>query len=85
MATSANDNSSRRASKPSAAPDASEPTGRPCAICGKPAIKAYHPFCSKRCADVDLGRWLKGSYAVPVAPDPDDETSDEDETRADRD
>lgn len=38
----------------------------PCPICGKPAAPAYRPFCSQRCADVDLGRWLKGSYAVPA-------------------
>ncbi|MDP2063442.1 MAG: DNA gyrase inhibitor YacG [Phaeovulum sp.] len=36
-----------------------------CPICGKPAVVAYKPFCSRRCADVDLGRWLTGSYAIP--------------------
>ena len=36
-----------------------------CPICGKPRDPNYRPFCSKRCADVDLGRWLKGSYAIP--------------------
>ena len=35
-----------------------------CPICGKPQIEAYRPFCSKRCADVDLGRWLSGVYVV---------------------
>jgi uncharacterized protein len=40
--------------------------GRKCAICGQPAQTAYKPFCSKRCADVDLSRWLKGTYAIPV-------------------
>ena len=51
-----------------------EPTDDPqmvpaaaCPICGKPAVKAYRPFCSKRCADVDLQRWLTGRYAIPVA------------------
>ena len=39
---------------------------RPCPICGKPSEAAYRPFCSKRCADVDLQRWLTGRYAVPV-------------------
>ena len=51
----------------------------PCPICKKPAQPDYRPFCSKRCADVDLGRWLTGRYAVPAeeAPEPDDEpTSD---------
>ncbi len=36
-----------------------------CPICNKPADAKYAPFCSKRCADVDLFRWLKGSYAIP--------------------
>ena len=36
-----------------------------CAVCGKPVVAEYRPFCSKRCADVDLGRWLKASYVVP--------------------
>jgi hypothetical protein len=35
-----------------------------CPICGKPTERAVRPFCSRRCADVDLGRWLKGSYVV---------------------
>ncbi len=38
-----------------------------CPICGKEADAKYRPFCSRRCADVDLGRWLKGSYAIPAA------------------
>ena len=33
-----------------------------CAICGKPADAKYQPFCSKRCADIDLGRWFKEDY-----------------------
>ena len=40
-----------------------------CPICGKPFEAAYRPFCSRRCADVDLQRWLKGSYAVPAEED----------------
>ena len=39
---------------------------RPCPECGKPSSEATYPFCSKRCADVDLNRWLSGSYSVPV-------------------
>ncbi|MBK1635924.1 DNA gyrase inhibitor YacG [Rhodovulum adriaticum] len=42
-----------------------------CPICKKPAHPDYRPFCSRRCADVDLGRWLSGSYAVP-SDDPED-------------
>ncbi len=37
---------------------------RKCPICGKPMVQAYHPFCSKKCADIDLGRWLKGTYVI---------------------
>jgi uncharacterized protein len=37
---------------------------RPCPICGKPANAKHRPFCSKRCALVDLGRWLDGDYRV---------------------
>ena len=36
-----------------------------CPICSKPQAEGYDPFCSKRCADVDLNRWLSGSYAIP--------------------
>jgi len=40
-----------------------------CAICEtKPVAAQFKPFCSKRCADVDLSRWLKGSYAIPGQP-----------------
>ncbi|MGX9854407.1 DNA gyrase inhibitor YacG [Limimaricola variabilis] len=42
-----------------------------CPICGKDTVKAYRPFCSKRCADVDLARWLGGGYALPST-DPED-------------
>ncbi len=41
-----------------------------CPICGKPMEQAWRPFCSKRCADVDLGRWLGGGYAIPGEPVP---------------
>jgi len=47
---------------------------KPCPICAKPAAKAFAPFCSARCADVDLHRWLSGNYAIPgrAAEDADD-------------
>ena len=38
-----------------------------CPVCRKPADEKYKPFCSKRCADIDLGSWLEGRYAVPGA------------------
>lgn len=49
-----------------------------CPICGKPTDERTKPFCSKRCADVDLHRWLSGSYAIPVTED-----EEEDERRDD--
>ncbi|HEY1855980.1 DNA gyrase inhibitor YacG [Acidocella sp.] len=45
-----------------------------CPICQKPSDKQHRPFCSKRCADIDLGRWLTEGYVVPARP-----TAEEDE------
>jgi endogenous inhibitor of DNA gyrase (YacG/DUF329 family) len=39
-----------------------------CPICGKPQTDRYRPFCSARCADIDLGRWFGEAYRVPGAP-----------------
>jgi uncharacterized protein len=44
-----------------------------CPICGKPAVQQSQPFCSKRCADVDLNRWLSGVYTVPVVEEEDED------------
>ena len=44
-----------------------------CPICRKPATEASRPFCSERCRDVDLNRWLSNSYAIRAAPAEDDE------------
>jgi endogenous inhibitor of DNA gyrase (YacG/DUF329 family) len=63
------------ATAPCEAPS-SNPTllkSKTCAICAKPQSMDYKPFCSKRCADVDLARWLGGTYAIPVTPAGDDE------------
>ncbi len=43
-----------------------------CPVCKKTAVAAYAPFCSRRCADVDLHRWLSGGYAIPSAEDDSD-------------
>ena len=51
-----------------------------CPVCGKPAEEKYKPFCAKRCADIDLGRWLKEGYAVPG-----EAVSEEDESEGSRD
>lgn len=45
-----------------------------CPICGKPTADGYRPFCSRRCADVDLGRWLTESYRIPA--ETEEETED---------
>ncbi len=37
-----------------------------CTLCGKPVVEAYRPFCSKRCADIDLHRWFSDSYRLPT-------------------
>jgi uncharacterized protein len=42
---------------------------RPCPVCGKESTQKFHPFCSRRCADVDLHRWLGGAYSIPVQAD----------------
>ena len=55
--------------------------GKPCPICGKPAVEQFRPFCSKRCGDVDLNRWLSGVYAVPVVEREDDLDPDAGESR----
>ena len=55
------------------------PETRKCAICGKPQDAKFKPFCSKRCADVDLSRWLKGVYAVPAEERPTDSSLEDDD------
>jgi endogenous inhibitor of DNA gyrase (YacG/DUF329 family) len=57
-------------------PSAPVRTARRCPICGRPATVGISPFCSRRCADVDLHRWLSEGYAVPVAPADDTPDSD---------
>ena len=49
-----------------------------CPICGEPRQPAFRPFCSRRCRNVDLGRWFNEVYAVPAV-DPADEEDDEDQ------
>jgi len=43
-----------------------------CPICGKATIETFRPFCSGRCADLDLGRWLGGTYRIRTDERPDD-------------
>jgi uncharacterized protein len=43
-----------------------ESNPKPCPICGKPATERHKPFCSQRCATIDLARWITGTYRVPT-------------------
>ena len=56
-----------------------------CPICKKESVSTYRPFCSRRCADVDLGRWLTGSYAIPGAADDDEDGMDSETGNSDAD
>ena len=49
----------------------------PCPICTKDSDAKYRPFCSRRCADIDLGRWLNESYVLPTTAREDDEAPDD--------
>jgi endogenous inhibitor of DNA gyrase (YacG/DUF329 family) len=48
-----------------------------CPVCGKPTVPRFRPFCSARCADVDLGRWFTGAYRLPGAPVAAEESEDD--------
>ncbi len=49
-----------------------------CPMCAKDTDPKYRPFCSKRCADLDLGKWLTGAYAIPAdAPEDQEEAAEE--------
>jgi endogenous inhibitor of DNA gyrase (YacG/DUF329 family) len=47
-----------------------------CPTCGKPAVARYRPFCSKRCADLDLHRWFAEGYRMPTDEQPADESAE---------
>ena len=50
--------------------------GGRCPICQDETDQAFRPFCSSRCADIDLGKWLTGSYAIPVTDESGDSEDD---------
>ncbi len=50
-------------------PSAAGRSLRKCPICGKPATDEAYPFCSRRCGNVDLNRWLSGTYVIPAVED----------------
>lgn len=56
-----------------AEPDRPERPHRPCPICQKMSVTPYHPFCSRRCADIDLSRWFSGVYSTPQVEDDDED------------
>ena len=55
-----------------------------CPICRKPTQPDFRPFCSRRCADVDLGRWFTEGYAVPAGPPEEDDAAPDDGSSEDR-
>ena len=63
-------------SPPSSRKNGTAPSS-PCPTCGKPSTPASRPFCSGRCADVDLQGWLSERYAVPVAKTHDEDDPDD--------
>lgn len=50
-----------------------------CPLCRKPTIFEYRPFCSKRCADIDLARWFRGDYKIPGEEEEKEEENTEEE------
>ncbi|MEM1284476.1 MAG: DNA gyrase inhibitor YacG [Pseudomonadota bacterium] len=50
---------------------------RPCPICKEPARDPHTPFCSARCQQVDLNRWLSGSYVIGQASESDEDSADD--------
>ncbi len=55
-----------------------------CPICKKPTVSGYRPFCSKRCADVDLGKWFIEAYAMPSSAQEDADAAEDDPGHATR-
>jgi endogenous inhibitor of DNA gyrase (YacG/DUF329 family) len=54
------------------------PPLRECPICGRPATRETYPFCSRRCAERDLNRWLSGAYVIPAGREENAEGEDKD-------
>lgn len=47
-----------------------------CPVCGKPSQDEAHPFCSSRCAQIDLGRWLGEKYVIQMDDAPSSDEQD---------
>ena len=58
-------------------PRSGKASGGRCPICREPTDVEYRPFCSRRCRDVDLSRWLSGTYAIPGGQADADEDGDD--------
>jgi len=58
--------------------DPAPPRVAACPVCGKPMLPAQRPFCSARCRNIDLGRWLRGVYRVETEEGPEDNARDAD-------
>ena len=54
--------------------------GGRCPVCGKDTAADVRPFCSRRCRDVDLNRWLSGIYRIPTEESPEEVESPPPET-----
>ena len=57
---------------------------RSCSHCGKPVVARWRPFCSKRCGDLDLGRWLSETYRIPTNEEAEMDTAADEHDDADR-
>ena len=54
-----------------------------CPVCGKPTSERHKPFCSQRCATIDLARWLTGAYRVAGEEVPREPPAEGEETQKD--
>jgi endogenous inhibitor of DNA gyrase (YacG/DUF329 family) len=80
MARAAKSRTSTAKKSAPAATTQAVPLQAKCPICGEPAVKEFFPFSSKRCAEVDLNRWLSGRYFIPaVESEPDDDGATDDD------
>lgn len=68
----------RRAASQTSERGSSSTSQAKCPICGRPRDERFRPFCSSRCAEIDLGRWFKESYRVPTRDRPSAEDESED-------
>ena len=64
--TNGNDGAAKAAASAAPSSDETPFAATPCPICGEPSTRPTRPFCSPRCRQVDLHRWLTGAYAIPV-------------------